>query len=74
MGHVPLQQHDVERILRDILQAQAWDVSLLSVEPIPDAWRVTITDAASRVITSEIPTGPPATIRAAVARWLDSQA
>ena len=69
----PADQHDVERIARDVLAAGAWDVHLLAIESIDEAWHVAVTDAAGRVITTDIPRGKPAAIRAALSQWLDRQ-
>ena len=68
-----MKQHDVERIVRDVVYAQGWDISIVSVEPIADGWRVTITNVVSAASSIEIPSGSPAAIRTAVGHWLDSQ-
>ena len=65
-------QRDVERIARDILSQHALDASVLAVELVDSTWRITVTDAGGRIVTTEIAAGKPAEIRAALARWLDS--
>jgi hypothetical protein len=66
-------QNDVTRIVRSVASALAVKMSLVSVEPSGAGWHVTITDVAGRVISTDLPTGPPATIRAAAREWLDSE-
>jgi len=65
-----LREQDVERILRDVLNAQGLHVSVVRAERAPDGWRVTVTDLGGRILSTEIIDGPPATIRTTLTRWL----
>ncbi len=65
-------QRTVERILRDVLDSQGVHVSMHRVEQVADGWRITVVDTAQRVLTTHVPDGPPAAIRAALIRWTDN--
>jgi hypothetical protein len=65
-----MQQQDVERILRDVLSSKSLRVSILRVARAPNGWRATVTDVADRVITIDLPDGPPDVIRAMLTRWI----
>jgi len=63
----------VERILRDVLSHQGVQVVMQRAEPTASGWRVIVTDNAHRVLTTEINSHRPATIRAALTQWIESQ-
>jgi hypothetical protein len=65
-------QEDVERILRDVLSTQGLRVSMLRAEPTPEGWRVVLRDAAGRIVSTDVPDGPPAVIRAALTHWVET--
>jgi hypothetical protein len=67
-----MQAQDVERILRDVLDANGLRVSMLAVERTPDGWRVALADAVGLLLATELPEGPPAVIRAALTRWVET--
>jgi hypothetical protein len=67
-----IQQQDVERILRDVLSANGLRVSMLAVERTPNGWRVALTDTVGLLLATDLPDGPPAIIRAALTRWVES--
>jgi hypothetical protein len=68
-----MEQRDVERILRDVLNSAGVRSSSLRAERIGPAWRVTITDGSNQLVSTDFSDGPPAAIRAAILRWVDAQ-
>lgn len=70
---IGVEQRDVERIIRDVLNAEAYEYSLLGVEAVEQGWRVTVRDATGRGIACEFRAASPAALRAAVDQWLDWQ-
>jgi hypothetical protein len=68
-----MEAQDVERIFRDVLSTQGLHDSLLNVERTPDGWRVTLRDAADRMLSTDLADGPPAAIRAALTQWSERQ-
>jgi hypothetical protein len=68
-----LAQHDVERLVRDVLMTYDLRVSMLRVEHGPDGWRIMITDIANRVVSTAIADGPPARVRPALTSWVLNQ-
>ena len=68
-----LQQHDIERILRDVLITYGGRVSALRVEPTPTGWHVVITDGANGVLSTDLIDGPPALVRTALTTWVLNQ-
>ncbi len=68
-----MEQRDVERILRDVLNSAGVRSSSLRVERLSHGWRVTITDGSTQLVSTEFSDGPPASIRAAILRWVDAQ-
>ena len=68
-----LEQHDVERIVRDVATELGFPVSRVLVEQTDAGWRISLTDARARVIAHEVHAGSPAAVRATVGRWLDDQ-
>jgi hypothetical protein len=64
---------DVKRIVRDVVNTHAVDVSVLSAELTENGWRITLADAAGRILTRDLEGSSPAAIRAAVAAWLDAE-
>ena len=71
MTQPEMQPADVERIIRDVLDARGLYVSLLLAQPTSSGWEVTLTDAADRLVTMDLPRGQPAAIREALTRWID---
>ena len=65
-----LREQDVERILRDVLNTQGLHVSAARAERTPDGWRVTVTNAAGRILSTDVAAGRPAVVRASLAHWL----
>jgi hypothetical protein len=65
-----MQAKDVERIARDVLTTQGLDLSIQRVERLPEGWRVTLLDAADRVIVADLEEADaPAGLRAALMNW-----
>ncbi len=67
-----MQQQDVERILRDVLNADGLRVSAMRTEPTLSGWRVMLADAAGRVISIDLPDGSPATVRSVLTHWVEN--
>jgi hypothetical protein len=68
-----LLQHDVERILRDVLSTYGAGFSVLSVTPASTGWHITIMDAANRILSTDVADSRPAVVRAALTTWVLSQ-
>ena len=68
-----MEQHDLERILRDVLSSTGMHATILRVERAADGWRVTVTDQADRIVTTDLPDDSPSVMRAALTRWVDTQ-
>ena len=68
-----VQSRDVTRILRDVLSASGLPVTVQRVEQTPQGWLVTVKDRGDRLISTELPDGPPALIRASLTRWFADQ-
>ncbi len=62
---------DIERILRDVLTSRSLRVVPLLAEQTVDGWQMTVRDAGDRILVIDIPTGGPATVRAALEQWAD---
>jgi hypothetical protein len=62
---------DVERILRDVLGTLGVPASMLRAERTPGGWRVTMTDAAGRVMSTDVREGTPTVLRAALRHWAE---
>jgi len=65
-----VQLGDVERILRDVLTTEGLQVTVQRVHRVAEGWRVIVKDVADRMISIDLPDGPPAVIRQAVTRWV----
>jgi hypothetical protein len=63
----------MSNVLRDLLSAQGVRVSAVRAQCTPDGWRVTVTDAGARILSTDIVAGPPAAVRATLARWILTQ-
>jgi len=64
-----MSQQEVERMVGDVASELGLCVSVLYVEPLPSGWRTTIADRADRVMTTDLPYGPPAAVRAVFTLW-----
>jgi len=71
---VRVQSGDVERIVRDVMTTNGCNMTVIRTEGTAEGWRVTLRETAARVIALDLPSGPPASIRAAVQQWIDTQA
>jgi hypothetical protein len=67
-----LGQHDVERILRDVLSTSGLRALVLKVGHAPNGWRVLVADEAN-ILCTDIADGPPVDVRAALAHWVANQ-
>ena len=65
-------QHDVERILRDVLSTYGVDTSELRVEQTQSGWRVVVRNP-SRTLSTDLANGRPAVVRAALTHWVLNQ-
>jgi hypothetical protein len=68
---MPMEQRDIERILRDVVTNRDLRVTLVQVQPVDGDWLVTVRDPADRFVSTRVPNGPAAEIRTALANWLD---
>ena len=68
-----MESHDVERIVRDVVNSNALEVSVVSAAFIETGWRITLADAAGRILTRDLQGNSPAAIRAAVGGWLHAE-
>jgi len=64
-----VESRDVERIVRDVVSAQALDLSVVRLD---HAWRVTVSDAGGRSFANDVPIGTAASVRLVVGQWLDA--
>lgn len=69
----PLRQSDVERIFRDVLLTYGMSIVALTAEQTPTGWHVVITDVAHRILSTDVPNGPPALVRNAITTWVLNQ-
>jgi hypothetical protein len=67
-----MQPRDVERIVRDVLNARGIEVSLLHVEPTSAGWRVTVNDVADRALVTELHAAGPALVRQGLIHWVEA--
>jgi hypothetical protein len=65
-------QHDVERILRDVLSTYGVNTSELRVEQTPSGWRVVVTNP-GRTLSTDLANDRPAGVRAALTNWVLNQ-
>jgi len=69
--YLAVERHDVERIARDVLTYRGLLLSQLRVESIDGGWRVTVANQSGSAITTDVPSGRPASVRAMLNKWLD---
>jgi hypothetical protein len=64
---------DVERISRDVLTTRGVKATVLRATPRHGGgWSVTIIDPSGRIVTVDVPDGPPSAIRTVFEHWADA--
>ena len=68
-----MERHDVERIIKDVLNDLGAPFSLIILDRTMAEWTATFKGVRGRVIKMPLPNGPPAYIRATVTQRIEAE-
>ena len=66
-----MEARELERMLRDVAISHSLRITVVRVQRLTTSWLVTITDQADRIVSTRLPDGPAAEIRAALLHWYE---
>jgi hypothetical protein len=68
-----MERHDVERIIKDVLNDLGASFSLIILDRTMAEWTAMLKGVGGRVIKMPLPDGPPSYIRATVAQRIEAE-